>query len=344
MLLCYACLCLQVVWDFGQDMDTLSPWELHSMDTREEALAAALQGASADVVTGCSKLLKACYQIMNTVRCPRQQRPCAPFVTGRRRDGAVPAACMRGALAMVGRRSDSCVPRVQSESRLGEMPLKVLPTPNFRPSRGGGANGRHVYYNTLVPLPLSVGIIMSRAESRWYRTLAQMRVDVELLVHNAALFYAPSSRVLQEAQRIAAALAAALDARAASSDDGDGWRAVDAGPSRRAGSRELRALSHDLADDDFAPRREMRSRAATRTASPEAAPRRRTTRPRPTYTSPPASPDEEEEETLPPSRSLRKRRRCAHDSWGSGWYSEERSAEPAPADRPRTRQRVQLHA
>ena len=68
-------------------------------------------------------------------------------------------------------------------------PLVELPKASYAPCTSSNHRNDKKVYNLHVPLPLAVGTIMTRAECRWYRTLAQMRTDSGLLSDNAVLVY-----------------------------------------------------------------------------------------------------------------------------------------------------------
>jgi hypothetical protein len=75
-------------------------------------------------------------------------------------------------------------------SSIPEQPVKTLPAANQR----FRVAGQQRCYSDHVPLPLAVGTLLSRAEGSFYRSIAQMKVDVRLLHQNAALFWPPRSK------------------------------------------------------------------------------------------------------------------------------------------------------
>lgn len=104
----------------------------------------------------------------------------------------------------------------------------MLPECKFRP--GIGHCGQRAWYTATVPLPLSVGVILARAEGRWYRSTQQMLEDADLLVLNVKRFYLEKNPINQDAGRISEFLRGAII-------DGDGGTASQAAPT--VGRRQL---------------------------------------------------------------------------------------------------------
>jgi hypothetical protein len=208
-------------------------------------------------------------------------------------------------------------------------------------------------YNVHVPLPLAVGTIMTRAETQWYRTLPQLRTDIDLILSNAELLYQQGHSVIGKASDIHSNLHRVIDCGVLEDDEHDNTAEEEgaqdddtekeaahggqygAGTSGASTSRAaaLLADSPDVShlrvtrqrrgvaavDVEETPRRETRKRSARLMLSPE-----------------PESPDESGRRT----RALRKRRACAPGSWAGMGLSEERSQEPV-IDRPRRATRQQ---
>lgn len=216
-------------------------------------------------------------------------------------------------------------------------PLVELPKASYAPYTSSNHRNDKKVYNLHVPLPLAVGTIMTRAECRWYRTLAQMRIDIDLLSDNAVLVYQTGHSVRNRAADITHQLHRILDAGDLADDRVDEAALEDspagawAGGTSEAGTsrailgdspdvpaaRSTRHTREAAAEELQAPHRETRRRAA-RAASPE-----------------PESPDE----CTRRSRASRKRRICT-SSWDGAFFSEERSQEPIDRPRRNTRQRV----
>lgn len=87
-------------------------------------------------------------------------------------------------------------------------PLRMLPECKFRPGIGHG--GQRAWYTSFVPLPMSVGLILTRAEGHWYRSTEQMLEDCELLVVNATMFYLDKNPINQDANSMCEFLRAAV--------------------------------------------------------------------------------------------------------------------------------------
>lgn len=84
----------------------------------------------------------------------------------------------------------------------------MLPECKFRPGVGHG--GQRAWYTAYVPLPMPTGLILSRAESRWYRSVQQMLEDADLLVVNVSRFYMEKNPINQDAHAICEFLRAAI--------------------------------------------------------------------------------------------------------------------------------------
>lgn len=179
---------------------------------------------------------------------------------------------------------------------------------------------------------------MTRAENRWYRTLPQMRTDIDLISMNAECVYQEGHVTREKAKEITTSLHAALDS--GESDDGnesaedleDEYTGVGAsgvgssravladaseGPSTRL-SRARRATSV-WEDEPESPTRQTRSQAGR---MPDSSPE-------------PESPSAHNRR----SRGARKRRMNGPGGWGPYLLSEEPSQERVERPR-RTRQRV----
>lgn len=87
-------------------------------------------------------------------------------------------------------------------------PLRMLPECKFRPGIGHG--GQRAWYTSFIPLPMSVGLILTRAEGHWYRSTEQMLEDCELLVVNATMFYLDKNPINQDAHGMCEFLRAAV--------------------------------------------------------------------------------------------------------------------------------------
>lgn len=217
-------------------------------------------------------------------------------------------------------------------------PLAQLPRTNFQPFTSSNNRGDKKIYNLLVPLPLAVGTMMTRAENRWYRTLPQMRTDIALISSNAERVYQEGHLMREKAADISRTLHSVLDSRESEDEDQDETARQQAQlADQLAGTSQAGTSRAVLEDSPEGPG--TRCTRQTRTPPPEQEAPRRETRRRAVparHASPePESPEDEARR----SRGTRKRRLCASGGWGSAMLSEERSLEPM--DRPRrTRQRV----
>ena len=70
----------------------------------------------------------------------------------------------------------------------------------------GAAGGERVYYNSIIPLPLSLGYILARLQGHFYRQPAALLQDLDTLESNATLFNGPDSAPHQRGWRWAPTL------------------------------------------------------------------------------------------------------------------------------------------
>ena len=76
----------------------------------------------------------------------------------------------------------------------------MLPlTTTYKPSCLWLAEGC-IYYNASIPLPMSLAIILSRLENKFYRSCKALRRDLRLLAENAAEFNGADSYIAAQAQ------------------------------------------------------------------------------------------------------------------------------------------------
>lgn len=113
-----------------------------------------------------------------------------------------------------------------------DKPLRMLPECKFRP--GIGHCGQRAWYTATVPLPLSVGVILARAEGRWYRSMQQMLDDADLLVLNVTRFYLDKNPINIDANQMSEFLRSAILDRA-----GDSAAREPAHPAPAVGRRQL---------------------------------------------------------------------------------------------------------
>ena len=209
-------------------------------------------------------------------------------------------------------------------------PLAELPLIAYAPFTSSNNRNDKKIYNMHVPLPLAVGTIMSRADNRWYRTLPQMRTDINLIQENAALVYQEGHSVRNKAVDITRDLHRVLD----SGDHEDERELEDALEEALAGTSEAgtsRAVLNDSPDVP-ATRRQTRGGAAVQV---QPATRRETRRHAARAMSPePYSPEDDVRHSRATRPSRGKRR----------MYSEDYSQEPIDRPRRNTRQRVATYA
>ncbi len=62
------------------------------------------------------------------------------------------------------------------------------------------ADGQRVFYNTVVPLPLSSSQLLARLRGRFYRQPEALLHDLDTLVSNATLFNGSDEALTKEAE------------------------------------------------------------------------------------------------------------------------------------------------
>ena len=98
------------------------------------------------------------------------------------------------------------------QTQRNPFPLVELPKASYAPYTSSNHRNDKKLNKLHVPLPLAVGTVMTRAECRWYRTLAQMRIDIGLLSDNAVLVCQTGHSVRSRAAEITYKLHKVLDA------------------------------------------------------------------------------------------------------------------------------------